>query len=265
MCRRALFLALSFLLLVGTTLQAGALVSLVPYPPVNGVAYEPNEIVNVRFYVQLDANSPPTIRTRLLQFDFADSSPGLIYVPEWNHPLADIGPIPFWNLNGAHACANDQSQCGNNYFIDADNFSFDRGIVSLTYFGFTASDDLQVILRQASPTLVGSLNVILPPVAGDYILDVLNADNADPNRGAQLWYGFGISSDPEYVILRANTGGVVMSPDSGPGTDELGRVSFAVVPEPTALALLGVGAAFILQARKKRRIPRRFGSVLAQR
>ena len=267
MWRLAFCLSPAFVLFFGTTLQAGAIVSLVPWSPVNGVSYAPDEVVHVDFYMQMDPASPPSIRVRLLQFDLSDSSPELTFFSVRNHPQADVGPIPFWNFQGAPSCATDETRCGITHFIDGNleppgYLSEDDRILAIAYYGTNLSNN-QIVLRQSATTLVGSLNVTMPSRPGNYVLDVLNADSADPGRGAQLWYGFGLPSDPERVQLWAHTGGIIMSADGAPGTDEFGRVAFAVVPEPTALALLGVGAAFILQARKKGQRQRCLGPVLA--
>lgn len=236
--------------------HAGALVSLVPWPPVNGVAYQPGEHSHVDLYVQMDSSSSESVRVRLLQFDLSDSSPELTLIPVQNHPLAEGGPIPFWNFTGAPACAADQSRCGNTHFIDGSlqisgPFSDDAGVFAIAYFGMNPSED-QIVLTQAARTLVGSVDVVLPPHAGEFVLDVLNADYADfsnQNFGTYLYYGFGLPSDPERVLLWSHTGGVVMAPDGAPGTDEFGRVAFIVIPEPASLMLLFVGGLTILMRR----------------
>lgn len=239
---------------VASVVDAAALVSLVPAGPGDGVAYRRGEQVQVDFYVQMDAASPQSIRVRLLQFDLADSSPDLTLIAIQNHPQSDIGPFPFWNFGATPACAGQESLCGTNYFIDGSlppsGNLITQDILGIAYFGTTYSDAFQLTLRQEAPTLVGSLAVVMPPTGGDFVLDVLNADNTDTNLGADLRYGFGMPWDPVSVRLQAVDGGIVMAP--GAGTDEFGRVAFAVVPEPGTLTLIALGgAAVISRSRRK--------------
>ncbi len=222
---------------LGSSAHAGALVSLVPWSPVNGSTYQVGEQVRVNVFVQLDASMPSTIRTRMLQFDVSDTSPGLTLLPVLNHPQASIGPIPFWNFGGTAVCAGDETTCGGNHFIDGSLVSDD--MLNITYIGFTTDGNSQLVLRQAFPTLVGSLTVIMPQTQGAYYLDLLNADTPEDYDGADIRYGFGSIEDPGINILRAQDGEITMVP--GPGTDENGRVAFVLVPEPLTLVLLGLG------------------------
>lgn len=228
MLRRAL--SLCAVLGMVSYAHAGAIVTLNPSAPVNPAGYQPGETVRVDVFVQLDASSPATIRTRLIQFDITDSNDALGMTPVLNHPGADIGAIPFWNLLGSTTCANDEASCGTNYFIDGSLADATPSLLNMTYTGLTSSGSFMVVLRQASPTLVGSLDVQLPGGQGEYLLDLLNADETDINLGAEIRHGFGSTSDPGSFTLRANSGQITG-----------GQARLVVVPEPATLAMLGLG------------------------
>lgn len=228
MLRRAL--SLCAVLGMVSYAHAGAIVTLTPSAPVDPAGYQPGEHVRVDVSVQLDANSPATIRTRLIQFDITDSNDALVLTPISNHPLADIGPIPFWNLGGSTTCANDEASCGTNYFIDGSLADATPSLLNMTYTGLTTSGSFMVVLRQANPVLVGSLDVTLGNTPGEYLLDVLNADEVDVNMGAEIRHGFSVTADPGSTTLRANGGQIIG-----------GQARLVVVPEPATLAMLGLG------------------------
>lgn len=256
MLRRAL--SVCAVLGMASSAFAGAAITFNAAAPADGIAYRPGEVVNVDIFAQLTAGTPSvpgpggttnTIRVRFIQLDFADSNPALGLTPVFHHPTSEAfgGPIPFWDLSGSTACANDETQCGTNYFIDG-TLTGDN-LASLTYTGLTTNGSFMVTLNQAAPKMIAELNVTLPQTPGDYILDVLNADETDPNRGADIRWGFGSTADPtdpSSPLRASNTaggGGIVY----GPG----GALSFNVVPEPATLAMLGLGA--VAAAYRRRR------------
>ena len=229
MLRRAF--SLCAVLGLASSAYAGAAITLNAAGPSNpAIGYQPGEVVRVDVLAQLTAGSPATIRVRLMQFDLSDSSPSLGIAPVFNHPLAEIGPVPFWNFGGSNICAGDETQCGTNYFVDGNIASDD--ILNITYTGLVTSSLFMITLNQTAPKLVGSLDVTMPsdPAGGNFILDVLNADNTDLNFGAEIRHGFGVIADPGSFLLRAQTGEIVGA-----------TASFAVIPEPATLALLSLG------------------------
>lgn len=249
MLRRAL--SLCVVLGLASSAYAGVAITLNAAAPADGVAYQPGEIVTVGFLAQLTAGTPSVpgpggstslVRVRLMQFDLADSSPELQYAMIGHHPLQEsqtfAGPIPFWDYSGSTACAADETACGTNYFVDGSLTDATPTVLNTTYTGQTSSGSFMITLNQTTPKQVGELNVIMPSVAGEYKLDVLNADETDVNLGAQLRWGFGSTADPADPTspLLANTGGITYSAQTGAG-----GLSFAVVPEPATLALLGLG------------------------
>jgi hypothetical protein len=242
MLRRAL--SLCAVLGLASSAYAGAAITLNAAAPANGVNYVPGETVRVDFLAQLTAGSPASIRVRAIQFDLSDSSAGLVFTPVGNHPLNEtydavppdgtFDPIPFWNFSGSSACTNGEADCGTNYFIDGDPSG--NGILNTTYSGLTTSGSFMVTLNQTTNKLVGSMNVTMPDAGGAFVLDVLNANEADDNFGAEIRHGFGVTADPGAFILRAETGDIV-----GAAGSEDGQFAFNVVPEPATLALLGLG------------------------
>jgi len=251
MLRRAL--SLCAVLGFASAAHAGAIISLTPSLPANGVAYQPGEVVNVDVYAQLTAGTPSvpgpsgttnTIRVRLMQFDLADSDPALLITPVGHHPTQETQPfagaIPFWDFSGSTICAGDELSCGTNYFVDGSLSATDH-ILNTTYTGTTSSGSFMITLNQLALKQVGEFDVTMPGEGGAFTLDVLNADETDINLGAELRWGFGSASDPTDPSspLRANGstagGGLVMAPGQEAG------IVFNVVPEPATLALLSIG------------------------
>jgi hypothetical protein len=229
--------------------HAGVAITLVPHPSQPGEGYQPGEVLNVDILAQLTSGTPSlpgpagtttAVRVRLMQFDLADSDAALGISTVDHHPLSDLGPIPFWDFGGSTGCANDETACGFNYFIDGSIASDD--ILNITYIGTTTSGGAMITLNQTAQRRVGQLTVTLPTDPGTYLLDVLNADEVDINQGAELRWGFGSVGDPTDPTspLRANGGGI-----SG------GQVRFTVIPEPATLALLGLGG--VAAALRRRR------------
>lgn len=236
-----------------TAAHAGLAISLIPQTP---GPYNPGQTVNVDVLAQLTPGTPSvpgpvgtttTVRVRLLQFDVSDTSPELSLGVVGHHPLNEtfdpdadgvFDPIPFWDFSGASACAGNEAACGDTYFIDG---SISDNILNTTYIGTSSSGTKMIVLTQANPKRVGELAITMPNEGGTFSLDVLNADETDINKGAQLNWGFGLTSDPTDPAspLRANGGGITMVVSSL--TDPQGRLQFAVVPEPATLALLGLG------------------------
>jgi hypothetical protein len=249
MLRRAL--SLCVVLGLASSAYAGAAISLVASDPAAGVGqpYAPGEVVNVGVFAQLTAGTPSvpgpagtttSIRVRSMQFNLGASDPALVFAPVFHHPGADIGPIPFWDLSGSSSCAGDEAGCGLNYFIVGSIAATDTP--SITYAGLTSSGSLMVVLNQAEARRVGELQVTMPDTGGNYILDVLNANETDPNFVSLISWGFGGTSadvtDPSSPLTAGNTAGsgglfMIAGQESG--------FSFAVVPEPATLVLLGMG------------------------
>jgi hypothetical protein len=218
--------------LLSSTAHAGVMISLeatLPqwYPP---VGYVNGEVARVDVYAQLDANSPPTIRLRMAQFDLSDSSEQLqispLLMPD---PFESVPNIPFWNFPLLGPCCP-ECLCGLNYFLDGSLTDQTPELLNITYVGLTSSGLYQIILRQDSRTLLGSFEVTMPAVDGYFDLDLLNADESNVNYGADFRYGFGSLTDPGFHALTARDGTVTG-----------GHIRFRVVPEPATLTLLVLG------------------------
>jgi len=96
--------------------------------------------------------------------------------------------------------------------------------------------DLHMLLITASPSSlrIGQLDVRLPPVPGNYLLDAFNRDDPNMNNGVFLTFGFGLSPSDPIVLWRADG-------TTPAGTLTGGNIVLTVAPEPGSLFLLAVG------------------------
>ncbi len=236
---------------LGSYSFAGVAITLVPSDP----HYYPGIPVNIDVLAQLTPDTPSvpgpggtasSIRVRMMQFDLADSDAALTISPVNHHLGADFGPVPFWDFSGAGACSADPTACGTNYYVDGNINSDD--LLNITYTGLTSSGSFMITLNQSVPKKVGELVVTMPSI-GVYTLDLLNADEADINRGAEIRWGYGSTADPTDPTspLRANTGGITG-----------GQLRFYAcagdpdcIPEPGTLALLGLGGLAVGKRRRR--------------
>lgn len=211
-----------------SSVRAGLVITLSPSAPSDPAGY-PGEIVQIEVYAQLDAGSPATMRVQSLQFDFSDTDPELLPTPLITHADTAQGPINFWDFSGTQVCHGESSRCGELHSIDG---SLDADLLlNTTYQGLTADASRQLTLYRAIPTRVGLFQVTVPVFTRDsYLIDVLNADDTDDDRGAELRAGFFGTS--QGTIWRANDGQITG-----------GQLLF-VIPEPATLSLLLLGTAF---------------------
>ncbi len=229
-------LALCAVMAMATVANAGVAVSLVPANPGVGGVYNGGETFNVDVMAQIDGAGPASFRVRLLTLDMNNSSPGIGISGASTHPGTDVGDIFFWDFGSTPTCSGDPAACGDLWFIDSD---LGDKVANITYTGLTTSSSRQITLTQAAAKRVGVMTITLPAVQGEYLLDVLNAGEQDPNKGGALTYGFGTTPDPR-VDLRAFTGGMTG-----------GQARFVVIPEPATLMLLGLGGVAAAIRRRK--------------
>jgi hypothetical protein len=225
------FTLFGFLAFGVSTANAGVIVALSPqsfgpYDPAN-----PQSMTfNVDVLARLDSDSPSNVDVQRLQFDLRNTDPALGTASERTHTGSDFGIPPngdifFWDFSSTNLCAGDPSACGRNQLIDG--AIEDDHLVSITYTGLTTESE-NMILSQQRWAHIGVMRISLPPDPRYYLLDVLNADESDPARGARMMYGFGTSTDP----------GVELSAYSGTITG--GQIWFGI-PEPGTLALIALG------------------------
>lgn len=229
---------------LGSPSFAGLVITLLPTTayPVGG--YEPGQQINIDVLAQLTPGTPSTpggtsINVRTMQFDLSDSDAALGITPVLHHANSEVlpGGVPFWDFSHQSICANDEFSCGTNYLIDGS--LIDDDLLKITYIGLNYQRPLDLLRLTQAPRRVGELQVTLPTSPGIYVLDVLNADDPDPNHGAEVSWGFGYVSDPTDPTspLRASTSGITG-----------GRLIF-FVPEPGMLALLGLGGLAVANRR----------------
>lgn len=163
--------------------------------------YAPSQQITVVVSLQR-AQATGLLRARLIQFDLVLTNPALGITYPITHPTTDGGPIAFWDFSSTTFCMNDETLCGDNYFIDDDGL-----LLNTTYTGLTSSASRQITVpTDSTPVPVGLLQITVPVALGVYRLDMMNAANSDVNFGAEFRHGFGSTSDPGHTIYRASTG-----------------------------------------------------------
>ena len=194
---------------------------------------------------RLDAPVPVTgatsVRLRLAQFDLSDTTPALLagITPVSTHPDAEV-PFRFWDFTSTTNCQGDSTVCGDRHLIDGELPAppGSDNIFNIVFTGTTQNLPRMLSLSTAGDTRLGRMEVTLPAglAAGDYLLDVLNANETDENLGADIRYGFGTPTDTSN-IFRASDSEIVY------GANQPGGFRFTVVPipEPATLAMLGLG------------------------
>jgi hypothetical protein len=205
--------------------QAGLIITLAPesYPP-----YPTIDPIRVEVFAQLDANGPPSVLVRGLQFNLSDSSPGLDVRGVLTYS-SDYIPIYFWDFSSASACNVDPAACGGlNYFVDQD-LDYDSNLV-IAYEGLFQSQAWQMKLSQDAPTRIGLLDVAIQQF-GVFDLDLLNADESNFfDNGGWFAFGFGVTDSDPAIQWSAHEGSITG-----------GHLRF-VIPDPGTLTLLCVGA-----------------------
>jgi hypothetical protein len=198
MLLRAITLGLT--LSVVSIAQGGAVVSLSPSPV--GQTYAPGSTHT--FAVQLSQ----TVTTgdkylRMVQFDLnaSDASLGLALPVVHNldgFPVTSPTDIQFFSFVGVPACDVLASSCGTDHFVvDQLNTAVPPGprIISATFGSATQlSENQQRQIRlpgDGSPVTVGMIQVTMPGAIGDYELNLVNAAEANVDKGGQLRFGFG--------------------------------------------------------------------------
>jgi hypothetical protein len=103
--------------------------------------------------------------------------------------------IRFWWFDSITQCQNTPSSCGLSQYIDDDLpagvVDTRANVLSAAYYGLAVDATRQLLLDAATPLTIGKMNVTLPGVGGIYVLNLLNAADADGiNRRSRVDYGF---------------------------------------------------------------------------
>jgi hypothetical protein len=216
---------------------AGAVIDLVPTEP---GPYLPEQHLDVQVFLTQEPGGED-VYLRLLQLDFRDTDPGITLDDTFRFDYSAQG-----------VCVQNPALCG------AQHLEFPElsraPLVATVYLGYVHDPELQIGLPAEGTINVGSFGMTLPTQPGQYVLDVLNADETFYlGRTAQIRFGFEQPGDP-YTIWRpiddwAIAGGVFRPTTiAGAGLQfEYDRIPGVITPEPTALAFLTLGAIGLLR------------------
>lgn len=230
-------IAVCLVLAVGPVVHAGAVIDLIPTEP---GPYMPGQRVEVQVHLSQEPGGR-NVFLRMAQFDFVDTDPALTLDQEFR-----------FDYSAQNVCARHPGQCGTQHaeFPELTPFGGGIGLVTSTVFTGVARDPERQLRLPAQGTItVGSIGVTLPFHPGDYLLDVMNADQVSRNAGARLDFGFGSASGPDPHITWhayddwAIAGGTFMaSTMAGAGFQfEYNPIPGVITPEPASLMLLALG------------------------
>lgn len=205
--------------------RAGMVVTIVPSSSGPYDIADPASLVlAVDIVVRLDEPAEQSARVYSMQFAINESDPVLATNPMLTHSNAYNGDIYFWDFSSIPNCRDDPETCDQNYAFD-DSFENDERVMIVALL--TEPQFLRI--PQGGSRRVGLIEVTLPAIPGDYILDLMNADDPDSMAGARATLFLG-----ETRRYFAND-----------GTMTGGRHVFTVVPDPATWSLLFLGTAFL--------------------
>jgi hypothetical protein len=219
MCFARALLAFCLFLAVASTAHADAILTLTTLTPENAAGgYLPGTVVNFQVDVSQDKATSTPIRS--VQLDFSASDPVLTF----------LGPEFAFDFSTAF-----------DGILYAEFPTYPRPAATYTSPSPTPMFMLEIPAAGAGSLILGTGQVALPITPGTYLLDAVNPGAVDPwSQGAQVRFGFG-GADPITAWL-------VQSPP-GDGLVTGQPLSLRVVPEPTTLALLMLGAVACLAGR----------------
>ena len=208
-------LAFCLSVVLASVAHAGAVIELVPDVP---GPYDGGEALTVEVFLR-QAPADVDHLLRLVQLDLTLTDPAI------GIGVADTHPgITFWDFGTTQHCIDNPTDCGADLYIDGSRIDLAPPGVNILVVAFGSANELgpsaakQLTLPGDAGVAVkiGELNVRVPDNAGKYLLDVVNADETDPDLGAQLRWGFGQNINGESLTTwRAATS------DLGGGTLEL--------------------------------------------
>ena len=240
-------IALCLVLSVGPVVHAGAVIDLIPTEP---GPYMPGQRVEVQVHLSQEPGGR-NVFLRMAQFDFADTDPALML----DHRFV-------FDYSAQNVCTRNPGQCGTEHVEFPVLTPLGDGIglvVSTVFTGLARDPERQLRLPPQGAITVGSIGVTLPFHPGDYLLDVMNADQVSRNAGARLDFGFGPASGPDphitwhaYEDWAIAGGRFTANTTAGAGFQfEYDPIPGVIIPEPTSLMLLILGGVPLLGRRRR--------------
>lgn len=220
-------------LAVASIANASVIVTLTPSASSNAMnqpmVYDPGEQVRM----DVSFNQTPggaTQLLRLIQLDFGSSNAALSFAANPDVDGNSLSPDFTFDLASF-------PQDAGFYFLASE-----LPVPAAAFTGPGARPDRQIALPASGSVHLGFVNVTLPMLAGDYLVNAITATNPnDPNLGGIFSWGFGTPTDP---IIELRPGEGIQG-----GTKTL-TVREVAIPEPATLAFLACGAIAMLRRRR---------------
>ncbi len=211
--------------------------------------------------VELWLRTTQDLSVRYMQVDPRASSPQLVLGQDIDNLNLSLDAVPnFWfdySDAGGQYPITPNSPClsctpSSGEYIDFSNLNAGPSMTPIapSAVSLASPSGTQKTFQQGIFGRLGGIPVTLPTQPGTYTLDLLNLPQTDNvNDGLTIGFGFGVAANDPYTIWSSASadskadGSIEYSSQSGP-------VTFVVVPEPTTLILLGLGALVLFRKRR---------------
>ena len=198
---------------------AGAQTVNIALTPSAAGPYTPGQNISVDVFLSQSGGAEGSTAklVRFAQLDVSTSDSSLLTGASL--PATHTGPNPDvlgWDFGSTTECTGTPNSCGSAFFLEAHqtlNAAAPRDRIMSAAYKELAGDANRMWVIPANlggpaPTVkVARINLTLPMIGGTYNLNVMNAAGTG-DRGAEVRWGFGLTTGDPLVVRRAQDGGI---------------------------------------------------------